>query len=303
MGECAVVNLPVSALPQSAGGVRRVSLPGGGPVVELAPIPAGPFLMGDVLGRSPEADTRPAHEVELDAFALARTAVTNEQFAWFVARTGYRTTREVAGHAQVWTRYALPGREQYPVICVNWIDAAAFATWAGLRLPTEAEWEKGARGGPPRGGLPLGGRPPPRGRRGARPLQLAGGAAQAGAGAPQRAGLGADPGGQLPAQRLRPLRHQRQRLGVGRGRLHPGLLRRAAPAPIRLGPAQDVNGLPCPPVRWRGDDHLLVPPRSVRAIRGGAWDNNIFGLRCCERIAAGAGTHNKSTVSGFRVAA
>src|SRR5689334_275838 len=72
---------------------RIVTLPGG-PEIELALIPAGAFKMGDVLERSPELDTRPAHEVELDAFYIARTAVTNEQFACFVAQTGYRTTRE-----------------------------------------------------------------------------------------------------------------------------------------------------------------------------------------------------------------
>ncbi len=63
----------------------RLPLPGGGPPVELVLIPAGAFLMGDVLHRSPEADTRPMYEVFLDAFYAAATAVTNEQFAWGVA--------------------------------------------------------------------------------------------------------------------------------------------------------------------------------------------------------------------------
>ena len=101
----------------------RVVLPGGGPEIEFSAIPAGAFLMGDVLNRSPERDTRPVHEVFVDAFAIARTTVTNEQFAWFVRQTGYRTTREHAGYPQTWTRYALVGRERYPVICINWIDA------------------------------------------------------------------------------------------------------------------------------------------------------------------------------------
>jgi formylglycine-generating enzyme len=302
VGECAVVSLPVSALPQSAGGVRRVSLPGGGPVVELATIPAGPFLMGDVLGRSPEADTRPAHEVELDAFALARTTVTNEQFAWFVARTGYRTTREVAGHAQVWTRYALPGREQYPVICVNWIDAAAFATWAGLRLPTEAEWEKGARGGLPGADYPWGDAHPHEDAAARDRCNWRGALRKPGLVPLNEQGWGLTPVASYPPNGFG-LFDTSGNVWEWVADAYTPDYYAVSPRANPLGPAQDVNGLPCPPVRWRGDDHLLVPPRSVRAIRGGAWDNNIFGLRCCERIAAGAGTHNKSTVSGFRVAA
>src|SRR5258708_6108913 len=78
----------------AAEAIRVVALPGGGPEIELALVPAGPFLMGDVLNRSAERDTRPVHEVELDAYYAGRFAVTNEQFAWFVAQTGYRTTRE-----------------------------------------------------------------------------------------------------------------------------------------------------------------------------------------------------------------
>src|SRR3712207_2975025 len=109
--------MPVSP-PQ---GRRSVTLPGNGPVVELALVPAGAFTMGDVLGRSPERDTRPAHEVHVDAFYCATTTVTNEQFAHFVRETGYRTTREAAGEPAVWTQHNLPGRERYPVICVNWI--------------------------------------------------------------------------------------------------------------------------------------------------------------------------------------
>src|SRR6476661_1569428 len=97
---------------------RSVTLPGGGPEIELALIPAGPFTMGDVLNRSPGRDTRPAHEVELDACYMARAAVTNEQFAHFVAQTRYGTTREQDARPRrdgkpppVWKQFALPGRE------------------------------------------------------------------------------------------------------------------------------------------------------------------------------------------------
>ncbi len=70
-----------------------------------------------------------------------------------------------------------------------------------------------------------------------------------------------------------------------------------------LGPEVDSNSRPSPLVRWRDGDHLRINPDGYRAIRGGAWDNHTFGLRCCERIFARARSHNKSAVSGFRVAA
>ena len=120
-------------------------------------IPAGTFLMGSESGGEYE---RPVHEVYLDAFLMDETLVTNEQFADFVEDTGYDTEAELAGGAWgyrdgqfslipglSWRNYAAPGREKHPVALVSWNDAQAFARWAGKRLPTEAEWEKAARGG------------------------------------------------------------------------------------------------------------------------------------------------------------
>lgn len=282
--------------------LRRVALPGGGPELELAVLPALRFTMGDVLGRSPEADTRPAHPVELDGFAIARTVVTNEQFAWFAARSGYRTTREVAGHRQVWTAYAGPGRERYPVVCVNWVDAAAFAAWAGLRLPTEAEWEGAARGGREGTDYPWGDAHPHEGGVARDLCNWRGAGRKPGLVPLDEHGWGLTPVASYPPN------------GYGlydcsgnvwewvsdayRPDAYASGPRRNPP-----GPATDLNGLPCPPLRWRDGDHLDAPRAGFRAIRGGAWDNNVFGLRCCERIAASAGTHNKGLVSGFRVAA
>ena len=80
-----------------ADGALSITLPGDGPTVEFVVIPEGRFLMGDVMGRSPEADTRPVHEVWLDAYHLAATPITNEQFAWFAHETAYMTTREQPG--------------------------------------------------------------------------------------------------------------------------------------------------------------------------------------------------------------
>ena len=101
-------------------------------------VPAGAFLMGSNNG---VADERPPHTVTLQAYWIHKFPVTNAQFDEFVHATGYQD--QTRGD---WRSAFTPGKEKHPVVFVTWEDAYAYARWCGMRLPTEAEWEKAARG-------------------------------------------------------------------------------------------------------------------------------------------------------------
>ncbi|MCR4406904.1 MAG: formylglycine-generating enzyme family protein [Anaerolineae bacterium] len=112
------------------------------PASDMVLIPAGPFIMGS---DADDRDEAPQREVDLPAFEIDLFEVTNAQFAAFVAATGYKTDAEKAGEPG-WRGFYTEGKDNHPVVKVSWNDAVAYCQWLGKRLPTEAEWEKAARG-------------------------------------------------------------------------------------------------------------------------------------------------------------
>jgi formylglycine-generating enzyme required for sulfatase activity len=111
--------------------------------IELLRIPAGEFVMGSDPARDPmaRADEQPQHKLSLPEYHLARTPVTSAQWDAFVAATGYDSPASSSYSG-----------EDAPIDLVSWHDALAFCRWASevsgqvVQLPSEAEWEKGARG-------------------------------------------------------------------------------------------------------------------------------------------------------------
>src|SRR5436189_328151 len=126
----------------------------------MVQIPAGKFWMGraytiytDSADLVPidKLDDRPANHIDLDAFYLDKYEVTNADYGKFLQAT---PGTKPPWH---WPQGKIEaGKEKLPVYNVTWFDADAYCKWAGKRLPTEAEWEKAARGGLDRKKFPWG---------------------------------------------------------------------------------------------------------------------------------------------------
>ena len=98
--------------------------------------------MGNPEGKG-RADEWPQRSVYLEAFAIDQVEVTNERYMAFVTTTGHRNPPNPYGTGPL---LSANGIEQFPVVQTTWYDAKAYCAWAKKRLPTEAEWEKAARG-------------------------------------------------------------------------------------------------------------------------------------------------------------
>lgn len=163
----------------------------------LVRIPGGFFEMGARRSSFPDDHDSPRRKTFVSPFLISPRTVTNAEFARFVEATGYRTVAEQEGWSYVfhlllpdpldwpqsppglpwWRRvdgacWSAPegprstteGREDHPAVHIAWYDAIAYCRWAGLRLPTEAEWERAARGGHERLKFPWGNALTPDGR-------------------------------------------------------------------------------------------------------------------------------------------
>ena len=110
------------------------NFPSNAGTIEMALVPEGEFIMGSEDG---DTDERPTHKVTLSNFYISKYEVTQAQYKKFLDATKRPEPSE---------NWDPDTKGSYPVTNVSWDDASTFCEWAGGRLPTEAEWEKAARG-------------------------------------------------------------------------------------------------------------------------------------------------------------
>ena len=129
------LGLVLGHLPALADFVERDPTP-------MVNVPSGSFLRGsrENVGR---ADERPRRMIHVDTFLIDKYEVTNAQYLNFIAATGHKEPLNVYGDGSL---FQVKDVARLPVVQVTWHDAADYCQWVGKRLPSEAEWEKAARG-------------------------------------------------------------------------------------------------------------------------------------------------------------
>ena len=110
--------------------------------VEMVTIPAGPFIRGSREGEG-RSDEYPRQKIHLKVYAIDKYEVSNARYLKFVKDTDHKPPFNVYGEGPLSN---VKGIANLPVVQVTWHDAVDYCFWAGKRLPTEAEWEKAARG-------------------------------------------------------------------------------------------------------------------------------------------------------------
>ncbi len=134
----APTEIPATPTPELGVGSTMISSKDG---MTLLYVPAGEFKMGS----EDYDDSKPVHTVYLDAFWIDQTEVTNGMYAQCVEAGVCNPPNESKSYTRA-SYYGNAEFDNYPVIYVSWEDANTYCTWAERRLPTEAEWEKAARG-------------------------------------------------------------------------------------------------------------------------------------------------------------
>ena len=280
----------------------------------LVPIPGGIFEMGARRSRFPADLDSPRRKVRVAPFLISATAVTTSEYARFAAATGYRTVAEQEGWSYVfhlllpdptawpqhppglpwWRRvngacWSAPegpgstfaGREDHPAVHIAWYDAVAYCTWAGLRLPSEAPWERAARGGLAKRKFPWGDEMMPNGARAMNTFQGR---------FPHHADAGATWTGSLPVGSFAPN-------GYGLYNMTGNVWEWTndsfgpLPEPVRLPPRDPAR------------DPLAAEPAAPRVQRGGSY---LCHDSYCDRYHVHSRTRNDPESStgnlGFRVA-
>jgi sulfatase modifying factor 1 len=143
VGPILIVTISLTITPWAVGEDGLKAFPSlGQDSVPMVIIPAGEFKRGshETAGR---ADEQPQRMIYLDAYAIDAFEVTNERYLKFGEATGHRNPPDIYGTGLLTSAKEI---EHLPVVQVSWYDAQAYCRWTRKRLPSEAEWEKAARG-------------------------------------------------------------------------------------------------------------------------------------------------------------